>query len=231
MYNNNVKVPLVIRTPMGGRRGYGPTHSQSLEKMFLGIPGLKVVAPNTFGDPGNLLEDAISDEHPVLFVEHKLLYTRNQLEPGKGDLTDLEYQQSGSIYPNYVFRFPNHTAQLTIATYGYNFEIARAAVLDLLMEYEIFAEIVLFSQLSPFDMEPLIDSLKRTHKLLTVEEGTLAYGWGGEVAARSVERMSGLQIRRVGALDFPVANARTLEDAILPSQENITRAALALVNQ
>src|SRR5512137_1505090 len=75
MYNDQVHVPLILRTPMGGRRGYGPTHSQSLEKMFMGIPGLKVVAPNTLGDPGQLLETAISDDDPVLFVEHKLLYT------------------------------------------------------------------------------------------------------------------------------------------------------------
>src|SRR5512136_2691273 len=88
MYNGNIKVPIVIRTPMGGRRGYGPTHSQSLEKMFMGVPGLKVVAPNTLGDPGQLLESAIADDDPVLFVEHKLLYTRSQLEPGQGDLID-----------------------------------------------------------------------------------------------------------------------------------------------
>jgi pyruvate/2-oxoglutarate/acetoin dehydrogenase E1 component len=83
MYNNKVNVPMVVRTPMGGRRGYGPTHSQSLEKMFMGIPGLTVVAPNTLGDAGRLLEAAIADTDPVLFVEHKLLYTRKQLEPGK----------------------------------------------------------------------------------------------------------------------------------------------------
>ncbi len=229
MYNNNVKVPMVVRTPMGGHRGYGPTHSQSLEKMFLGVPGLKVVAPNTCGDAGFLLETAIADDYPVLFVEHKLLYTRPQLEPGRGDLTDLQYQQIGKTYPNYIFRFPNHPPQLTIATYGYNFELARAAVLDLLMEHEIFSEIVLFSQLCPFDMEPLFDSLKRTRKLLTVEEGTLTLGWGAEVAARAVETINGLRIQRVAALDFPIANARTLEDAILPSKESVTQAALSLV--
>ena len=230
MYNDQVHVPIVVRTPMGGRRGYGPTHSQSLEKLFLGIPGLKVVAPNTLADPGALLEAAIADDDPVLFVEHKLLYTRTLLEPGKGDLTDFEYQQAGKDYPNFILHFSNRTPQLTIATYGYNFELARAAVLDLLMEYEIFAEIVLFSQLSPFDMNPLFDSLRTTRKLLTVEEGTLSLGWGAEVAVRASESINGLRIRRVAALDFPVANARTMEDAILPSQESIKQAALALVN-
>jgi pyruvate/2-oxoglutarate/acetoin dehydrogenase E1 component len=229
MYDNHVRVPIVVRVPMGGRRGYGPTHSQSLEKMFLGVPGLKVIAPNTLGDPGRLLEKAISDDDPVLFVEHKLLYTRRLLEPSKGDLADLEYQQIGTTYLNYVLHISNQTPKLTIATYGYNFELVRAAVLDLLMEYEIFAEIVLFSQLSPFTMDPLFDSLRHTRKLLTVEEGTLTLGWGAEVAARATEMINGLQIRRVAALDFPVANARTLEDTILPSQESIKQAALNLV--
>ena len=75
MYNDAVRVPIVIRTPMGGRRGYGPTHSQSLEKMFLGVPGLKVVAANDLGDPADILKAAIFDDDPVLFIEHKLLYT------------------------------------------------------------------------------------------------------------------------------------------------------------
>ena len=109
MYDDHVRVPMVVRVPMGGHRGYGPTHSQSLEKIFLGVPGLKVVAPNTLGDPGRLLESAIFDDDPVLFVEHKLLYTRRLLESGKGELTDLEYQQSGTFYPNYVIHFSNRT--------------------------------------------------------------------------------------------------------------------------
>jgi len=228
MYNDQVRVPVVVRAPMGGRRGYGPTHSQSLEKMFLGVPGLKVVAPNSLGDPAELLAAAIADDDPVLFVEHKLLYTRPLLEPGKGDLIEFQVEKTGDAYPAFMLR-PADSARLTIACYGYNFEYARAAALDLLMEHEIFVEIVLFSQLSPFDLEPVFSSLARTRKLLTVEEGTLSLGWGAEVAARAVERMDGLRIRRVAALDLPVANAKSLEDAILPSVQDIINAALSLV--
>ena len=76
MYNDQVRVPLVVRTPMGGRRGYGPTHSQTLEKLFLGVPGLRVVAPAAFGDPGELLRRIILEsEDPLLFIENKLLYS------------------------------------------------------------------------------------------------------------------------------------------------------------
>ena len=230
MYNDNVRVPIVVRAPMGGRRGYGPTHSQSLEKMFLGVPGLKVVAPNTLGDPGQLLEAAIADDDPVLFVEHKLLYTRSLLEPGQGDLIDFEMLQSDGNYPNFVLRFPNSTPQLSIATYGYNFELARAAALNLLMEHEIFAEIVLFSQLNTLQMDILFESLQRTHRLLTVEEGTQSLGWGAEVAARAAEALDGLRVRRVAAQDLPIANAKSLEDAILPSVQGIIQSALSLVS-
>ncbi len=228
MYNKKINVPIVIRTPMGGRRGYGPTHSQSLEKMFMGVPGLKVVAANTLGDPGRLIESAIADDDPVLFVEHKLLYKCCLLEYGKGDLIDFEIHESGGPYPNFILQIPNHTPQLTIAAYGYNFELARAAALQLLMEHEIFSEIVLFSQLSPFNLEILYESLQRTHKLMTVEEGTQALGWGAELAACAAEKMNGLMIVRVAALDLPIANAKSLEQSILPSIQDITNAALRL---
>ncbi len=233
MYNDNVRVPIVVRAPMGGRRGYGPTHSQSLEKMFLGIPGLKVVAPNALGDPGQLLEAAIADDDPVLFVEHKLLYARPLLESGQGELTEFDVQPSAGIYPNFVLRLPNHTAQLTLATYGYNFELVRAAALELLMEHELFSEIVLFSQLSPFDLEPLFGSLQRTRKLMTVEEGTCSLGWGAEVVARIAEGthdLSHYNFHRVAARNLPIANSHILEDAILPSVDDIVKSALSLVS-
>jgi pyruvate/2-oxoglutarate/acetoin dehydrogenase E1 component len=192
---------------------------------------LKVVAPNALGDPAALLEAAIADDDPVLFVEHKLLYTRPLLEPGQGDLTDIEIQQSGGTYLNYVLRFPDHTPRLTIATYGYNFELARKAALDLLYEHEIFADIILFSQLSPFDISPLLASLSRTRRLLTVEEGGLTLGWGAEIVAQASEAgIDGLRVRRVAALDLPIGNSKPLEDAILPTQETVTQAALSLVS-
>ncbi len=230
MYNDQVRVPLVIRTPMGGRRGYGPTHSQSLEKLFLGVPGLKVIAPNTLGDPAALLETAIFDEDPVLFIEHKLLYPRQLLEPGKGDLIEFEVEQSGSGYPCHILRIKNQTPQLTLATYGYNFELARAAALALVFEDEIFSDILLFSQLSPFDISALLPSLSRTRHLLTIEEGGVTAGWGAEVIASVSEAgLEPVQARRVAALDLAIGNSKSLEDVILPDQASIRQAALNLI--
>ncbi len=228
MYNEQVRVPVVIRAPMGGYRGYGPTHSQSLEKLFLGVPGLRVVAVNSLGNPASLLENAIrQDEGPILFIENKILYARNILEPG--DLVDWDVESGEGQFPYFVLRVPSVTPHLTIATYGYTFELARAAALELAYEHEIFAEIVLFSQLSPFELDPLFDSLRRSGRLLTLEEGTHTLGWGAEVAARAAEALPGTRIRRVAALDLPIANSKTLENAILPSQESILRAAFALI--
>lgn len=229
MYNDKVRVPMVVRTPMGGRRGYGPTHSQSLEKMFLGVPGLKVVAPNTLGNPGDLLLAAIADDDPVLFIEHKLLYTRPLIEAGAGELVDYEIQSSGSPYPNTLLHIKGLPPRVTIATYGYNFELVRQAVHALMMDHEIFCDIVLFSQLSPFDLSLVINSLEKTRKLLTVEEGGITLGWGAEVAARSVEAVTGVSVQRVAARDLPIANSRSLENAILPSVNDIINAAVSLV--
>ncbi|MEJ2264009.1 MAG: hypothetical protein P8X95_11220 [Anaerolineales bacterium] len=103
MYNDQVRVPIVIRVPMGGRRGYGPTHSQSLEKLYLGVPGLRVLAPSSLGAPGELLSKAIlEDEDPALFVEHKLLYqTPLQDETSLADFRLSQTQAFGtSEVPN-----------------------------------------------------------------------------------------------------------------------------------
>ena len=231
MYNDQVRVPLVVRTPMGGRRGYGPTHSQSLEKLFMGVPGLRVLAPNSLSDPAALLESAIlQEEGPILFVEHKLLYTCPVLEIGKADLIDLQFEKVSDQYPAFIVRIAGvPQAHLTIAAYGYNFELARAAALKLAYEYEIFSEIVLFSQLSPFEITPLLESVNRTRHLLMVEEGTQTLGWGAEIAARTAEVVSNFKCARAAALDLPIANSKTLEDMILPSAEKIIQMALELV--
>lgn len=224
IYNNKVSVPIVLRTPMGGHRGYGPTHSQSLEKLLLGIPGIHVIAPNTLGDPGLLLEESIAENDPVIFIEHKLLYPSQKLEPGQGELIDCKVEKFGEKYPTFKILF-SETPDLTIATYGYNFEIARKAALELIMEEEIFPEIVVFSKLNPNNLGPLVDSVKKTRHLITVEEGCEFLGWGSEIVAGIAEQDFGnLKIKRIGALEFPIPNSNKLEEEILPSKLRIKQA-------
>lgn len=231
VYNGQVKVPMVVRTPMGGRRGYGPTHSQSLEKFFLGVPGIKVLSPNTLGDPGALLESAIQDDGPVMFMEHKLLYPCRLLEEGRGDLADANVVRSGSNFPTFTISFSSRP-RVTLATFGYNFELTRQAVLEAIYEREIFTEIILFSQLSPFDLTAVTRSLSQTHRLITVEEGSLNNGWGAEVCARAIERgHSSLKINRVAGMNLPIANARSLEEGILPGKQAIKQAIFEIADE
>jgi len=202
--------------------------------MFIGVPGLRTIAVNTLCDPGKLLKDAVlKDDNPVLFIEHKLLYPRPLLQPDSSEIADFSVETFGETYPTHVLRFHGHyRSDLTIACYGYMFELVRQVALDLLLEHEFFSEIVLFSQLSPFEISPLLDSIDRSGRLLVVEEGGLTLGWGAELVSRVVECKGTLKlkgVKRVAALDLPIAASRVLEDAILPSSEVILDAAVALV--
>jgi acetoin:2,6-dichlorophenolindophenol oxidoreductase subunit beta len=226
MYNNTVDLPLVIRAPMGGRRGYGPTHSQTLEKHFLGVPGVKVIAPANItlsqpgSTPGGLLELLILEtREPVLFVENKLQYLLPVYDASA--LTDFTIESVGSQADAPAWKLGIKGApgpRVTVAAYGYMAELARQAILRLAYEEELFAELVIYTQLSPFGLDPLQDSLARTGRLVTVEEGGLSLGWGAELLARAVESVPvrALRAARVAALDLPVAAAPSLEQVILP---------------
>ena len=232
MYNDQVDVPIVIRTPMGGRRGYGPTHSQTLEKMYLGIPGLRVLAANAVSDPGELLKEAIlRDPEPVLFIENKLLY----LKPVADHLADFELEASlptGSYAPTHLLRIkaaPSPVA--TFAAYGYMAELARESILRLAFEEELFCELVVLSQLSPLEpngaFDPLLArSVQRTQRLLTIEEGTYTLGWGAEIAARAAKAFPGAlkAMERVAAKDMAIPASVPLEEAVLPSIDDIMAA-------
>jgi pyruvate/2-oxoglutarate/acetoin dehydrogenase E1 component len=236
MYGGTLDLPIVIRTPMGGRRGYGPTHSQTLEKLFLGVPGLRVLAPSSFAGPGRLLRAAIDDRGPVLFVENKLQYQRRLDDPAFADLEMVMDAQDGyaSVVTVGVAGAPR--PQLSITAYGDMAERAAEAQVRMAYEHEIFAELVVLEQLDPLGPdgglpEPLLESLRRTGRLLTVEEGTHTHGWGAEVVARATEKSADVMaVRRVAALDTPIPAAKTLEAEVLPDVGSILVAAQKLIS-
>lgn len=231
MYNDKVRVPLVIRTPMGGRRGYGPTHSQTLEKHFIGAPGWHVVAPSPFHEPGTLLYRAALDDDPVLFIENKTMYARLVREaPSEGRLGDFHARTTSARYPTVTLSFDSFSrADVTLVAYGGMAELAEAAAEQLLMREEILCEVVVPSNLSPIDLDPVLESLRRTGKLVVCEEGTQTAGWGAEliaaVSARGFELLHAAPLR-VAAKDIPIANTSTLEMATLPQLEDIGQAVL-----
>ncbi|MEA3327380.1 MAG: transketolase C-terminal domain-containing protein [Chloroflexota bacterium] len=233
MYHDQVTVPVVIRTPMGGRRGYGPTHSQTLEKLFLGVPGLTVLAPfniksnEALGIPGKLLYDAITVlDFPVFFVENKRQYLLKLLSS-----TDLQEYEVSEIETAGKASLPFYKlalraapkAQITLAAYGYMAHLTLEAAIRLAYDEEIFCEVLVPTQLSPFELAPLFDSVKRTSRLLSIEEGTLSLGWGAEVLARTAEALGpNLKVaRRLTATGTVVPAAPTQEADCLPGVEDI----------
>jgi pyruvate/2-oxoglutarate/acetoin dehydrogenase E1 component len=230
MYNEQVETPVVIRAPMGGRRGYGPTHSQCLEKIFLGVPGLVMVAVSMRHDPGELLRRAVADDRPVVFVEQKLLYgKRLKTEPPAGLVLDEETTaaQENEPYPSGVWRPDGESGDVTIVTYGEMTEIAEEAMARLFDEDEALSEYVVVAQLAPLAIEPILASVRRTGRLVVLEEGTEPWGFGAEVVARVSEEL-GKELRacaRVAARHIPIPNARPMEDAMLPDAERVVAAA------
>ena len=240
MYNDQVRVPLIVRTPMGGRRGYGPTHSQTLEKFFLGVPGLRVVSVAAFGDPGEMLRRIILEgEDPVLFIENKLLYSLPLFDEGDSDELTVRTDWTSSE-PNTATQpmaltphppTPVFTVRLrgspppvlSVAAYGYMAELARKAMVKLAYEKEVFIELVVPTQLAPIQLQPILHSVYQTGRLLTLEEGSLTSGWGAEVIARLVETgdLRTTKIRRLAALDLPVPASGALESAVLPGMEAV----------
>jgi pyruvate/2-oxoglutarate/acetoin dehydrogenase E1 component len=232
MYDGKVTVPLVVRTPMGGRRGYGPTHSQSLEKLLLGVPNLRLVAPSECHDLRSLLIEAVEDEEPVFFIENKLMYGRPNRRPVDGWVDELRCLETEGPYPALTFSGSDfrHGAA-TIVTYGGMLPVVLEAVTELILEEEVFSEVVAPSSLLPLDLRPVLESVARTGALVTAEEGCLTAGVGAEIASRVQElAWSDLRgpVRRVAARDGVIPAAHDLENAVLPGVEDVVEAVASL---
>lgn len=215
MYQGQVKVPVVIRLPTGGRRGYGPTHSQSLESLFLSMPGIKIACPATPADAKGLLKTAVRDDNPVAFFENKTLYGKRGPVP-EGDYT-LRFGKAE------VVREGGH---VTVVTFSRMVHEALHAW-EVLREEGLELEVIDLKTLQPLDIETIKTSVEKTGKVVVVEEGPKTGGVGAEISSRIMEEvyyyLDG-PIKRVGGLDLPVPASRVLEEATLPDYTDITEA-------
>ncbi|MBI4323743.1 MAG: alpha-ketoacid dehydrogenase subunit beta [Chloroflexi bacterium] len=233
MFNGHVTVPMVVRAPMGGYRGYGPTHSQSLEKHFLGVPGLRVIAVSCFHAPGGLLRTAILDDPmPVLFVENKLLYPQAVRTCG-GSVLDVSWRVGGSRYP--VARVANFLNEappdVTIVTYGGMSMPLEKALLRLADE-EIRCEAFLPADISCANASWLEASCARTRRLLAVEETTAGFGYAAQIISDIAARLapSGpIRFRVLNAADSVIPAAKSMELAMLPSAKGIVESVFSLL--
>lgn len=232
MYNGNTEVKLTIRVPMGGRRGYGPTHSQCLEKIFFGVPGLKIIAPSLYHDAGELLKESVEDNGPVLFVENKLDYPRRLKLSAADYNSNLSIKRNSSKFKSVFISNCNFkNPDITIFTYGGMVSVVEKAILQL-QQYGVGIDVVIPSLINPISLDDILKMIKNSGRLIIAEEGTLTGGWGAEISALILE--NGFEylkapIKRVAALDLPIANSKALEDEILPDENKIKEAILEVI--
>jgi len=208
--NEQGTVPLVVRSAVGGGGRFGAIHSQTHGTWYQGVPGLKIVFPSSPAEAKGLLKASIRDDNPVVFLEHKRLYSV------KGPPPDQE------VIPIGQAGIPRRGDDLTIVSIGKSVNDALAAA-DALAEDGISAEVVDLRSLRPLDVDTVLESVSRTNRLLAVEEGPLTGGWAagllGAVAARGLHDLDDAWI--LATAETPIPYSPTLEDAFIPSTDSI----------
>lgn len=215
MFGGQMTLPLVIRTVGGGGRQLGATHSQTPDAVFAHFPGLKVVAPGTAEDAKGLLKSAIRSNDPIFFIEHATLYQV------RGEVPDGDY-----TIPIGKSKVHREGKDVTIVTYSKMLETSTKAA-EQLAATGIEAEIIDLRTLRPLDMEPVLESFRKTNRAVIVEEGWRSFGVGSEIASRIYEEAFDYvdaPIQRVAQKEVPLPYNRTLEQLALPQVEDIIQA-------
>jgi acetoin:2,6-dichlorophenolindophenol oxidoreductase subunit beta len=204
-----VNVPLTVRSVVGAGGRFGAIHSQMPVSWFMGVPGLKIVAPSTPADAKALLKAAIRDDHPVLFFEHKRLYTlEGDVDGAEGRLGEATVVREGT------------DVTLVTAMKSVHDGLEAAAALE---QDRVSVEVIDLRTLRPFDLETVLASVRKTNRIVVVEEGPLTGGWAGEVLASVTEHALGYldDAWRIATANTPIPYSPPLEDAFLPGAERI----------
>lgn len=215
MSGGQVSVPMVIRTQQGGGRGNAAQHSQNLEAQFTHIPGIKVVLPATPYDAKGLLKSALRDPDPVIVIEHKLLYAT------KGHVPEDEY-----LIPLGSADLKRTGNDVTVITFSRMVLHALEAA-EILSCEGVDVEVIDLRTTVPMDMECVVQSLKKTHRVVVAHEAHRTCGVGAEIVARIIEQAFDeldAPVERVAALDVPVPYSQPLEDRALPGANDIVAA-------
>ncbi|HEX8089782.1 MAG TPA: alpha-ketoacid dehydrogenase subunit beta [Blastocatellia bacterium] len=221
-YRQAIGIPLVVRGPCGGGVHGGPFHSQNVESFFLNTPGLKMVEPSTPYDAKGLIKAAIRDDDPVLFFEHKLLYRNPKIKQ--------EVPANDYVVPIGKAATRREGTDISIITYGAMVYTALDAAARLEQE-GIDAEVIDLRTLAPLDREAILETVRKTNKVIILHEATRTGGLAGEIAAiineGAFEHLDG-PILRVTSIDTPVPYAPPLEEFFLPQVDDVLKAARAL---
>jgi pyruvate dehydrogenase E1 component beta subunit len=219
MFGAQVAVPLVIRMPQGAGHQLGPTHSHSLEALYLHVPGLLVAAPSTPADAHGLLKAAIRDDNPVIFIEHETLYGR------RGEVSD-----NGDTARFGEAAIRREGGDVTIVGISRMAETAMKGAEELASEHDIEAEVIDPRTLRPLDLDTILESVKKTNRAVIVEEGWPHGGVGANLAALIQEQAFDYldaPVARVAGADVPMPYSKPLEQAAFPHEEHVVSAALS----
>jgi acetoin:2,6-dichlorophenolindophenol oxidoreductase subunit beta len=231
MSGGTLSVPMVMRAPVGAT-GRGSQHAQSLEAFFTHVPGLKVVCPATAYDAKGLLKAAVRDDNPVLIFEHKLLYGSKGARSEKGALSPIgEVPEEDYIVPIGEGIIRRTGKDVTIVANLLMLYRALAAA-ETLAQKGIEAEVIDPRTLVPLDKDLILNSVRKTGRLLIVEEDNLTNGWGAEVAALMADEgfaWLDAPIKRVAAPDVPPPFAPPLEKVYVPSEQRVVDAVLSMI--
>ncbi len=230
MSGGTAKVPLVIRAPVGAT-GRGAQHAQNLERYFIGVPGLKVVAPSNAYDAKGILKAAVRDDNPVLIFEHKLLYGSRgaRAEAGATDATS-EIPELDYTVPLDQAALRRQGSHVTILAWLLMLHHSLAAA-NILAAEGIEVEVIDVRSLSPFDYGTIGATVRKTGRVMVVEEGPKTGGVGAELAAGIMERFGHslmAPVARVASPDAPVPFSPVLENAYRPGVSRIVDAARRL---
>jgi pyruvate dehydrogenase E1 component beta subunit len=220
MFNGQTTVPMVVRMPGGGGHQLGPTHSHSFEAMFLQIPGVLVACPSTPADGKGLLKAAIRDDNPVIFIEHETLYgARGEVPDGDDHLVNFgeaAIRREGT--------------DVTIVGLLRMAHIAQQAAKTLASDHGVEAEVIDPRTLRPLDLDTIVESVRKTNRLVIVEEGWPHGGVGANIATLVTEQAFDhldAPPQRVTGADVPMPYSKRLEQSAIPHSEHVVSAALA----
>ncbi len=223
-----VDVPLVIRAPCGGRRGYGPTHSQSPENIFVSVPGLTVIYGSHRHNVGQLLADTVRRwPNPTIFLEHKLLYGEAQ-DPVDYSLVPANAADPGAeLFP--TLRRGSATPDVTLVSFGGMLPLVERAAKRLAEEEELEVEIITPSMLAPLPRQTLLSALLQRSHIAVVEESHHEFGVSAEILASLAEAGYRGKVIRIGTPPAPIASARSLERDQLPDEQTIVSKVLDML--
>ena len=224
IYGDDIKVPLVVRMASGGKRGYGPTHSQSLEKYLIGIPLIKIVSLSSLIDPRVFYNHLFCTiESPTVVLENKKLYSERIVSVQNGQYDIFSVREINSYgYPTIHLSVslddkPNYY----LVTYGGMVNDAIEAATELMMNEEINVDVIVLTQIAPLPINDLKTIVQNGSKVVFVEEGNKTGGIGAEFISTMIENNFSNSFYRIASFDIPIPNGIVLEQQMVPNKKTI----------